>query len=459
MLTPESWPSLLARSACGAVTLIALAAGDARAATLLVDQDRAQCPRAQFASIQAAVDNARPGDTVKICAGTYAERVTVDKPLLLDGDGTVVDPPEGAFTVAFRLAADDVELRGFTIRGASVGVDASDRFSGYRIDHNLIEDNALFGIDFGSAGGRESRVDHNQLSGNGLGVACELDDDSVWRPVPGGPERGLWNARDLVDARIDDNASSGNGDGVWITGPGRRQRVIIDDNRLVDDGAMALQNAGESAILDNTIAASAGNAMLVGGGSDGLRVAGNHISGFTNPDIAVGVYLTADTLGFDRFPIPNRNVVIAGNEIAGGTIAMDIKEHTLVDSLIIHNATGGQSSTGIFLRVGDTGNLISDNYTHDARGSGINLNTGTTGNTIRHNQSDHNGIGGITMVLGATGNAIDHNSMHGNGWRTDTALARGDARDINPLLNGVLQNAWTHNDCDTDVPAGLICGR
>src|SRR5262245_46895318 len=69
----------------------------ARAATLTVDTDRAQCPRAQFASIQAAVDNARPGDTVKVCAGTYAEQVTVDKPLTLKGDGATVDPLDGGF--------------------------------------------------------------------------------------------------------------------------------------------------------------------------------------------------------------------------------------------------------------------------------------------------------------------------------------------------------------------------
>jgi hypothetical protein len=67
-----SWSNVPTRSACGEVTLIAPAARDARAATLAADQDRAQCPRAQLASIQAAVDDAQLGDTVKVCAGTYA---------------------------------------------------------------------------------------------------------------------------------------------------------------------------------------------------------------------------------------------------------------------------------------------------------------------------------------------------------------------------------------------------
>src|SRR5690349_13951275 len=93
-----------------ALVLIAFLAGPARAATLTVDHDHdhAQCPRAQFASIQTAVDNARPGDTVKVCAGTYAEQVTVTTPLTLVGQDATVDPPDSAFTIAFRLAADHV---------------------------------------------------------------------------------------------------------------------------------------------------------------------------------------------------------------------------------------------------------------------------------------------------------------------------------------------------------------
>jgi nitrous oxidase accessory protein NosD len=135
----------------------------------------------------AAVDNARPGDTVQVCADTCTEQVIVTKPLTLRSDGAIVDPSDDGFAVAFRLAADDVELRGFAIQGASVGVDASDRFAGYRITDNAIQDNTLFGIDFGSAGGRESRIDYNDLRNNAFGVVSELDDDSLWRLASGGP--------------------------------------------------------------------------------------------------------------------------------------------------------------------------------------------------------------------------------------------------------------------------------
>lgn len=44
--------------------------------TWTVDDDRKQCPDAQFTSIQSAVDYAQPWDTIVVCAGTYQESST-----------------------------------------------------------------------------------------------------------------------------------------------------------------------------------------------------------------------------------------------------------------------------------------------------------------------------------------------------------------------------------------------
>src|SRR5262245_10236473 len=42
-------------------------------ATLVVDNDRKDCPNAGYIRIRAAIRAAKPGDTVHVCAGTYAE--------------------------------------------------------------------------------------------------------------------------------------------------------------------------------------------------------------------------------------------------------------------------------------------------------------------------------------------------------------------------------------------------
>jgi hypothetical protein len=82
-------------AALGATAGMLLAAGPARAATLTVDDDHAQCPAAGYSSVQSAIDAAAPGDTVIVCEGAYAEgsgalgsnAVTITKSLTLKGVG------------------------------------------------------------------------------------------------------------------------------------------------------------------------------------------------------------------------------------------------------------------------------------------------------------------------------------------------------------------------------------
>ncbi|MGQ0714853.1 MAG: right-handed parallel beta-helix repeat-containing protein [Gemmatimonadaceae bacterium] len=47
--------------------------------TLVVDNDLADCPNADFTTIQGAVTAAEPGATILVCAGTYLEQVVIAK--------------------------------------------------------------------------------------------------------------------------------------------------------------------------------------------------------------------------------------------------------------------------------------------------------------------------------------------------------------------------------------------
>ena len=53
--------------------------------TILVDDDKVECPTPKFTTIQSAVDAAKPGDTIRVCAGTYVEQVSISKSLTIRG--------------------------------------------------------------------------------------------------------------------------------------------------------------------------------------------------------------------------------------------------------------------------------------------------------------------------------------------------------------------------------------
>ncbi|WP_324664438.1 NosD domain-containing protein [Haloarcula sediminis] len=66
-------------------------------------------------TVQGAVDAAPPNTTVVVPAGTYRERVTVEKPITLRGRGATLDGGDNGSVVTVR--ADRVGLVGFDLRG------------------------------------------------------------------------------------------------------------------------------------------------------------------------------------------------------------------------------------------------------------------------------------------------------------------------------------------------------
>ena len=116
--------------------------------TLIVDDDRADCPDAAFTSIQAAVDAAGPGDKIKVCPGTYQEQVRIGlgkNGLLLFSQiplQAIIKAPllmTQPNSIVLVDGADDVTIRQFTISGPyTFGIpgtcaEAGDRHTGVRI--------------------------------------------------------------------------------------------------------------------------------------------------------------------------------------------------------------------------------------------------------------------------------------------------------------------------------------
>ena len=108
-------------------------------------------PAGPYRTIASAVAAARAGDRVVVHAGVYREPlVTIDKPLMLEGDGSPV--LDGEYKHGLILVtADDVTVRGLVLRDVGTSF-VEDRAAlrvtaarGCTIERNRIE-NGFFGI-------------------------------------------------------------------------------------------------------------------------------------------------------------------------------------------------------------------------------------------------------------------------------------------------------------------------
>lgn len=119
-------------------------------------------------SIAAAIRAASPGDTVQVVRGDYAERLLIDKPLVLKG----VNRPtiRGQFSGdVIRVRAPDVTIQGFIVRDS--GIDMTAQNAGIYVekgsDQPVVQDcevvYSLFGIWLESL--KNARVERNVITG------------------------------------------------------------------------------------------------------------------------------------------------------------------------------------------------------------------------------------------------------------------------------------------------------
>jgi hypothetical protein len=323
-----------------------------------------------YGSIQDAVNAANPGDTILLGAGTYAEQVTINKSLTLQGEQHGVDARDGrpgALESVLKLdssglliSADNVTVDGFTVTNASSS--ANRLIAGVSSSNNFVLTNTIVNDDNASSAAvmfdngsftnmtyshdlfQDKAAETLYLAGQGYDGLQILD--SKFLGQAGGVFYGAANP--MYNAVIQGNEFDGTvagtpGVGDPLLNIGKTVNLTIADNYFHDEYYTAFQvgiNGGS--IVRNTFErihaysdAGFGDAFQLWGGQYETTVS-------TNVTIANNVIHYNDVAGA---ALPTRGFRLrpqdAGSEAAG------------IDGTTIHirdNAflNGGVVSTGAF---------------------------------------------------------------------------------------------------------------
>jgi hypothetical protein len=382
----------------GATAVVGLSVTPAAAGTLVVDDDLAQCPTAAYMSIQVAAMAALPGDTIKVCPGTYTENVLVTKPLTFLGaqagkdarrdrnnlqKESVLNHANGGFTGVGLLS--NVTIDGFTIQGQGVtsrsGIDfSSSGGSGYQVLNNVIQ-NWWRGVGFNSNGTNQTLFRHNLIRGRAV-------------PTGDAPAGGIeGNTLPVNNTVIDENLFTGNENSAIVIITPSAGLTISNNLSVSDDTFVALFNGtATDSIVDNVGTGFSGSAMFFGGGNDGVVVDHNDLANGDGNGIRFSIAFGGTA---------SMNMMISNNTVAGmGASGLNAAPNSLVDS------------------------------------------------TIQDNRSYRNAADGIRLSAGDFGNEVSENSMRGNGMfdAHDESTGGGTAGTA---------NTWTNNNCKTSSPPGL----
>jgi parallel beta-helix repeat protein len=134
--------------------------------TLPISQATTISVPGDHATIQAAIDNASPGDVIEVESGIYVENVNVDKPLTLRGLGMpTVDA--GGKGSAITLSADGITLEGFNATNSSrEGIKITSDYNS--IKGNNANANRLIGIKLDESS--NNNIEGNNASRNDQGI-------------------------------------------------------------------------------------------------------------------------------------------------------------------------------------------------------------------------------------------------------------------------------------------------
>ena len=310
-----------------------------------------------YSTISAAISNANPagGDTINILAGTYAENVVIDRPVVLSGPaGTgasaavivpVANDPDGGADIVVQ--ASNVTIEGLTIDGSSstltggvvyngvsinaakgiTNVDPTGKqfpISGLTVENNVIQNFTGFGV---LADGGEPGLDSSLSMGNTISDNT-IDNIPVVSTAPIGTDqsRGI-SIEDNFYAMVTGNTITRAATGIQaiftILPSGTTAAASISGNNVTeyDRGILVYTQDTDTTTFD-----LANNTVTADPAADA-----------TNVGIEVDRVLHATT------------VTLEGNNVSGASIGLKLDYDSTGDGIAVTGGTLDGNGVGVLL--------------------------------------------------------------------------------------------------------------
>ncbi|HVS85878.1 MAG TPA: cadherin-like beta sandwich domain-containing protein [Gaiellaceae bacterium] len=308
--------------AMAAVTGVAVVGGSVARAGSTITVCASGCSQT---TIQAAVDAAGSGDTIQVSAGTYAEDVTVAKPVTLEG---VQAGPTKVRSITITGSGVTVDGFTFTSSGVQVSVSSPTTLSGLVIRNNVFNgysgtglttydagDILVKGNTFSSASGSAEAMQIRASTVTGGCSGSQVLDNTFSSATTNGSADVNFSCTgsSSSDVTVSGNTTSGNSGGSSFAAfSGVTDGIEVSDNSGTTDGSSIFfwgAVSGTATIEGNTLTSTGGSGVSIHGhdlNSDPVNTGTFTISDNDLAGSSHAVYVL------------NGTVVAHGNKLSGG---------------------------------------------------------------------------------------------------------------------------------------------
>lgn len=389
-------------------------AGPASADTITVNNGG----EGDYKSIQKAINNANPGDTIFVYPGTYKENLVVDRELkIISKSGN----PEDTIVLAatqkehvFRVASDNVTIRGFKIKDAS-GTPGNYKYGIYLeetknciIDNNYISNNreGILLIDSSN----NTLINNKLPKNNDAGIILRSSDhNTIMSNNLSGNIAGIVIIYSSCDNRVDGNTVFENTIGIEVQGNNNtiRNNTILNNDKY----GIGIESSDENAISSNIVNSNKRNGIEIGFSKNNTLK--NNTINFNGMDGVFLLYSNNNTLNSNN----------ASNNANHGISLMDCDYNLFHNNVVnLNNANGIQlwnkgteiDDDAIFEWGGSGDNILSNNTVSNNTAYGIYIGISGDNNTLKNNSVFSNRKYGIFLAEASRNNELEGNRMDSN---------------------------------------------